>query len=299
MEENLPYLSFSRWLKDRYGLPVQKISLNAGLGCPNKDGTISREGCIFCDVNESGVEPRSVAGLSVREQLVRGIDAFQLRNPQPHKFLAYLQAGSNTHAPLDELADIYRQTLGHPEVVSASIATRPDCLPETVLALIRDVYGAMDVWIELGVQSAHEETLRRLRRHHTFAQVADAAERAKRRGFLVCLHLIVGLPGESGAEAIATAEAAAALGIDAVKLHPLVITRGSALAAAWEERPFPLIAEEEYARVVAEMLRRLPPTTIVQRLGGSGRPEVHLAPDWTRNINRVKNLIIANLNGAN
>jgi len=295
MEEQLPYLPFSRWLKERYGAPVQKISLNAGLGCPNKDGTIDREGCIFCDVNQSGVDPAKLAGLSVGEQLTRGIDAFQLRHPQPHKFLAYLQAGSNTHAPPDRLAEIYRQTLGHADVVSTAIATRPDCLPEPVLELIRDIYGDLDVWIELGMQSAHDQTLQRIRRNHTFTQVADAVERAKRRGMLICLHLIVGLPGETREETIATAEAIADWGIEAVKFHPLVITRGSALAANWERRPFPLIEEEQYAEIVAEMLRRLPSGTIVQRLGGSGRPEVHLAPEWTRNINRVKNLIVAKL----
>jgi radical SAM protein (TIGR01212 family) len=291
-DDRLPYLSFSSWLHERFGLPVRKISLNAGLGCPNKDGTLSREGCIFCDANQSGADPQEIAAMSVREQLRGQIERFQHKQKQPHKFLAYLQAGTNTHAPLERLRDIYEQALDHPDVVSLAVSTRPDCLGDDALALIAEVVRQRDAWIELGVQSAHDATLARLGRRHSFAQVADAVARAKRRGFLLCLHLILGLPGETAADMLVTADRVNELQIDAVKLHPLCITRGSALEREWRAAPLPLLTESEYADLAAAFLRRLTPGTVIQRLSGAARDDVHLAPDWAGNVNRVKKLIV-------
>jgi radical SAM protein (TIGR01212 family) len=289
---------FSQWLVDRFGAPVRKISLNAGLGCPNKDGTISRDGCIFCDVNESGVDLATIAGQSVREQLHTQIEKFKQKQRQPHKFLAYLQAGSNTHGPLDKLRRIYEEAISHPDVVSLSVSTRPDCLNDAVLDLIREVCGPrLEVWIELGVQSANDATLERLQRHHTFAQVTDAVRAVQRRGFLICLHLILGLPGETADDALRTADAVNALGADAVKLHPLAITRGSALEARWRRGEVELLTEDGYAELAAAFLRRLAPTIVIQRLTGAARDDVHLAPDWAGNVNRVRNLIFRRLAG--
>ncbi|NLH49734.1 MAG: TIGR01212 family radical SAM protein [Myxococcales bacterium] len=287
------YLPFSRWLRERYGFPVRKISLSAGFGCPNKDGTIGGDGCVFCDVNEAGPDPRSIAGLSVAEQLHRQITIFQARHPQPHKFLAYLQAGSNTYAPPPRLREVYRAAISHPDVVSLAVSTRPDWLPDEALDLLRETGGGLDVWVELGVQSAHDATLIRIRRRHDFAAVEDAVRRAKERGFLVCAHLIVGLPGETKADLLATAAAMNRLGVDAVKLHPLSVTRGSALETEWRENRLRLLDEDEYVELAAAFLETLSPHIVVQRLTGSGRPEVHLAPDWTRNLNRVKRRIEA------
>jgi radical SAM protein (TIGR01212 family) len=291
-EERLPFLTFSHWLKERYGVPVRKISLNAGLGCPNKDGTISADGCLFCDANQSGADPQAVAGLSVRDQLRRQIERFLARQRQPHKFLAYLQAGSNTYGPLDRLREVYGQALDHPDVVSLAVSTRPDCAPDEILDLIAAVAGRRDVWIELGLQSAHDATLARLNRGHNFAQVADAATRLKAHGFLLCLHLILGLPGETRDDLLATIDRVNELPADAVKLHPLSITRGSALESQWRAAPFPLATEDEYAELAAAALGRLAPGTIVQRLAGAGRREVHIAPEWAGNVNRVKKLIV-------
>lgn len=290
-EQQLPYLPFSRWLKKRYGASVRKISLNAGFGCPNKDGTISRTGCVFCDVNESGVAPATIAGRAVGRQLHDQIDALRARRPAGRKFMAYLQAGSNTHAPDEVLRDVYAQAVSHPDVVALAVSTRPDCLPESALDLIADAAAGLDVWIELGAQSAHERTLATIGRHHDFPAVVDAVGRAKARGFFVCLHLMVGLPGESVDDMVATARTVAALGLDGVKFHPLCITRGSALEALWRDGKVELLDEGQYVEAVVAMLAALPADVVVQRISGSGRPEVHLAPDWTRNINRTKNLI--------
>ena len=293
MSEILPYLAFSRWLKERYGTPVRKISLDAGFGCPNKDGTISRAGCLFCDLNESGPDPEIVAGRSVREQLNDQIEQFRRRHGATHKFLAYLQSGTNTHAPVETLREVYGQAIAHPEVVSLSVSTRPDCAPEPVLDVLHEVAGHLDVWVEFGVQSAHDHTLSAVNRGHDFAAVQDAVARCRRRDFLVCAHLIVGLPGETAADMVETVRRVAGLRVAAVKFHPLCITRGSALERQWSERPFPLLTEDAYVEAVVAMLRELPSGTVVQRISGSGRPEVHIAPDWTRNINRTKNLIAA------
>jgi uncharacterized protein len=288
-----PYVSFASWLKRRYGLPVRKISLTTGIVCPNKDGAISRSGCVFCDVNESGPDPEKVGRRSVRDQLHDQIHKFSARAKQSHKFIAYLQSGSNTYGPIDRLRDIYRQAVSHPDVVSLDVSTRPDCADDDALDLLANVAGDRDVWIEFGLQSAHESTLARINRNHTFADVANATARAKARGFFVCLHLIVGLPGETRADMLATADRVAELETDAVKFHPLCVTRGSVLEDTWLRGNLELLTEDAYAETVAAMLRRLPREIIVQRISGSGRPEVHLAPDWTRDTNRTKNKILA------
>jgi radical SAM protein (TIGR01212 family) len=241
------------------------------------------------------VDPATVAGLSVREQLCRQIAKFQAKQRQPHKFMAYLQAGSNTHAPLERLRDLYEQAVSHPDVVSLAVATRPDCLPEATLDLLASLGRNLVIWVELGAQTSLDDTLRRINRNHTFAQVVDATERARRRGFLVCWHLILGLPGETIDDAVAAADRVNELRVDAVKLHPLCITRGSVLERQWRQTPFPLLSEGEYVEWAAAVLGRLSPHVVVQRLGGSARREVHLAPEWTGNVNRLKRLIAARM----
>jgi len=291
-EPGLPYLSFSHWLRQRYGCAVRKISLNAGLGCPNKDGTVSREGCVFCDVNESGVDPERVHGHSIADQLSAEISRLRNGKTKAGKFIAYLQAGSNTHGPLEKLRDIYRQATAHPDVVSISISTRPDCVTPEVLDLIGAMCSHLEVWIELGVQSAHDSTLRRIGRHHDFARVTEAARQIKSRNFLICLHLILGLPEETRAMMVDTARAINALPIDAVKLHPLSITRGSRWAADWRPDKIPLMTETEYVAAAVDFLEALSPAIIIQRLTGGGRPEVHLAPDWCRHPHHTQRLIV-------
>jgi radical SAM protein (TIGR01212 family) len=286
-----PYLAFAPWLRERYGRPVSKLSLVSGLGCPNRDGTIADAGCLFCDEHEAGREPSTVAGRSVTEQF-RAAAAVRLARRPDTGFLAYLQAGSNTYGAMDRLAALYREVRALSGIVGVSIGTRPDLLPEPVLDLIAETFAGIDVWIEIGVQSADDATLAAIGRNHDFAAVVDAAARVRARGFLLCAHVILGLPGEGEAHVRRTAERLRAIAIDGVKLHPLVVTRGSRLEPMWRGGGVELIDEGRYVAWAVDFLERTDPRVVVQRLVGAGRAEVHFAPEWPKNGERVRRLVV-------
>ena len=288
MDAPLPYRSFSSWLNARHGGPVGKIALVAGLGCPNRDGAISRDGCLFCDANQAGHDPSVARGQGLAEQYRAQVR----RRRRGAGFLAYLQAGSNTHGDAATLAALYARVLELPDLVGVSIGTRPDLVPDGVLDLIARSFAGLDVWIELGVQSAHDATLAAIGRHHTFADVRDAFARVHERGFLTCAHVILGLPGEGQDEIRATADRLRELPLDGVKLHPLVVTRGSRLEETWRAEPFPLIGEDRYVAWAVDFLERTDPRVVVQRAVGAGRPEVHVAPEWPQDGARVRRRIV-------
>ena len=291
MDAPLPYRSFSSWLKERYGGPVAKVPLVTGLGCPNRDGTIARDGCLFCDANQAGHGPSVVGGRDLAEQYRIQVERRRDRGRRAG-YLAYLQAGSNTHGDAATLAALYAQARALPGLVGVSIATRPDLVSDAVLDLIERSFVGLDVWIELGVQSAHDATLAVIGRNHAFADVVGAVARVRARGFLACAHVVLGLPGEEDAEIRASAGRLRDLSLDGVKLHPLVVTRGSRLEAAWRAGPFPLIREERYVGWAVDFLERTDARVVVQRLVGAGRPEVHVAPAWPLEGARVRRRIV-------
>ena len=287
------YHLYSNQLKAQFGRRVHKISVDAGFGCPNRDGGRESSGCIFCDPSGSGsvgLDHR----LSVSAQLQEGKEIMQ-RKYKAQQFIAYFQPFSNTYAPLAELRRLYDEALSVDGVVGLAIGTRPDCLPDDVLDLLADYAGRTDLWLEIGVQSSHDATLQHLRRGHDYACFLDALTRARQRGLRVCAHLILGLPGESRAAILATSAEMARLQIDGVKLHLLHILAGTELGDAYQRGQIPILDQDDYVTLACDVLERLHPDTVIHRLTGDGPRDRLLAPLWSLKKWEVLNAIDAEL----
>jgi len=270
----------SSWLKKRYGAKVRKVALTTPFGCPNRDGVIDLEGCLFCDEKRAGFATGPLARQSVKEQLLSQIETMEKRAKTPQLYMSYLQSGTNTYGPDHALNKVYEQAVDHPKVVAVAIGTRPDWIDNQKLHIIEAAFKGKDIWIELGVQTSNEISLKKLNRNHTFSDSAKAINLIKKRGFFVCAHLILGLPGEKRKQMYETIGAMNAFGVDGVKFHPLSITKGAPLEKIWRKGLFPVFERIDYVELVADLLERLSCKIVIQRLVGGGRPEVHLAPNW-------------------
>lgn len=275
------YNAYSRALKIRFPWKVYKLPLDAGFNCPNRDGRVAFGGCTFC--SNASFSPNSGGPLkSIREQVEEGIAVYRKRRFGGEKFIAYFQAFTNTDAPVERLAALYDEALRHPDVVGLAIATRPDSLPEPVLDLLSDLQKRTALFLEVGLQSSHDETLRRVNRGHTFSDFVDAVERVKKRGLYLSAHLILGLPGEDRVMLLETVERVALLQIDAVKLTHLYIPRQAPLAQAHRRGELFLLTLPDYIQLVCDVLERLPARLIIERLMGELDGEDILAPRWGR-----------------
>lgn len=288
-----PYRLFSAHLKELFGCRVHKISVDAGFGCPNRGGTRERPGCLFCDPGGSGavgIDRR----LEIAAQLEQGKEVMT-RKYRAGKFLAYFQPFSNTFAPPPELRRLYDQALAVPDVVGLAVGTRPDCLGEETLDLLADYHRRTYVWLELGLQSRHDRTLARLRRGHDYACFLRAYQGAKARGLRVCVHIILGLPGESRDDLLATVAELARLQIDGVKLHLLHVLEGTELGELYRRGEIEVLDRDCYVGLVADVVERLPPATLIHRLTGDGPRQALLAPLWSLDKWEVLNAIDAEL----
>lgn len=272
------YVAFGEYLKKLFGQKVYKVTLDAGFSCPNRDGTLSRDGCIFCD--DSGSFSRLYSNsLSISEQLHLGmhkiIDRYHAK-----KFLAYFQAYTNTYKPVQQLKEIYDQVFIE-NVVGISIGTRPDCIDEEKLDLIAS-YNRNNrfVQIEYGIQSVHDKTLKLINRGHDFQCFQKACQLSKQRGLNVCAHVILGLPGENHEDMMQTAKTLASMGIDGIKIHMLAVMEGTKIHQMYQNRQINLMSEDEYIQTVCDFLELLPPDMIIQRLAGNGKRELRLQPKW-------------------
>jgi len=275
------YRDFNTYLREIFGERVQKITLDAGFTCPNRDGTLSRGGCIYCDGRGSGTGAMVQQGLSLHEQMAGGCE-FARKRYGARKFIAYFQSFTNTYAPLSTLKHSYDQALGHPGVVGLSVGTRPDCISAEILGLLRAYQDRFLVWVELGLQSAHDATLRRINRGHDTACFDRAVVSAENHGLNVCAHVILGLPGESRAMMLETARHLASLPVKGIKIHALYIVKGTPLSAMHERGDYRCLEREEYAELAVDFLERIPPHIVVQRLTGDpGHSELH-APEWVK-----------------
>jgi radical SAM protein (TIGR01212 family) len=281
----LPYRDLNSFLREKFGERVQKVTLDAGLTCPNRDGRVGAGGCLYCNARGSGTGAWG-RGLSIKEQLAAGIERLA-RRYGANKFIAYLQSFSNTYAPVARLNAIYREALDHPQVVGLAVGTRPDCLPDEVLELLAELSRDRLVWLELGLQSAHDKTLARLNRGHDAACFTTAAHRAAALGLPVVAHVILGLPGEGREHMLATARHLAALPLAGVKLHLLYIIKGSGLEALYRQGDYEPLTEERYISLTADFLEFLPPQMVIHRLTGDPHPEELVAPAWCRDKSRV------------
>ncbi|EPH6764173.1 TIGR01212 family radical SAM protein [Cronobacter dublinensis] len=265
-------------LTRRYGQKVHKLSLHGGFSCPNRDGTLGRGGCTFCNVASFADEAQQ--HLSIAQQLTQQA----VRVDRARRYLAYFQAYTSTFAEVNVLREMYQQAISQADIVGLCVGTRPDCVPESVLDLLAGYREqGYEVWLELGLQSAQDKTLRRINRGHDFACYQATARRARARGLKVCTHLIVGLPGETATDALTSLERVVETGVDGIKLHPLHIVEGSIMAKAWRAGRLTGIALEEYAATAGEMIRHTPPEIIYHRISASARRPTLLAPLWCEN----------------
>lgn len=271
------YNQFSVHLKQKFGVKVYKITLDAGFSCPNRDGTISTGGCIFCDEGGSFSQAHSNL-LSIEEQVEAGIKNLSERF-KAEKFMSYFQAYSNTYKQVKELERIYNSALNNEKIVGLSIGTRPDCVDDEKLDLIAGYKDDYYTWIEYGLQSIHDKTLRRINRGHDFDCFKRAYDKTKERGINVCVHVIFGL-WETHDEIMETARKLAELKVDGVKIHMLCALENTKLAKIYEEKAIDFMSEEEYIKTVCDFLEYLPPETTIHRLAGNGLKKNLIAPLW-------------------
>ncbi|MBK9220256.1 MAG: TIGR01212 family radical SAM protein [Uliginosibacterium sp.] len=275
------YHAYNDWVKQAHGGRMQKISIDAGFTCPNRDGNVGIGGCSFCS-NEGFTPAYLREQRHIDDQIETGLTFMRRRYPDARRFLAYFQAYSNTYATLDVLAERYRKALDHPAIAGIVVGTRPDCLPDEVLDYLADIARTHVVELEIGIESCSDAVLTECLRGHDFACSRDAIGRAAQRGLFITGHLLLGLPGESTTSLIAGAQALAGLPIDALKFHQLQIVRGTRLANLWRASPerVPLLQPAAYIDAVVDMLEYLPASVRIQRLGSEVPPTLRLSPDW-------------------
>jgi radical SAM protein (TIGR01212 family) len=275
------YNTLSDFLKKRFGCRVYKVSLNAGFTCPNRDGVKGTGGCIYCE--PATLVPKDYTeGQGITEQLSCGIEKVRKRH-RAEKFIAYFQINTNTYGDIDKLRSLYTEALRHPEVIALAVSTRPDCVDDTVLDLLKEIKEEKYLWLELGLQSANEGTLRFIKRGHTAEEFKDAVERAAERGMDVCAHLVIGLPGEGKADIINTVKFISRLPVWGVKFHQLQLIKGTPLEDMYKRGEVKTVGLEDYAALVVDCLERLSPQVVIHRLSGDVPKEFLAAPLWGAN----------------
>ena len=275
-----PYNDFSSFLSTRFPYKVQKISLNAGFTCPNRDGTVGYGGCTYCN-NQTFNPDYCRTEKSIRRQLEEGMDFF--RHKYPHmKYLAYFQAYTNTYDSLPALVSRYEEALSVEGVVGLVVGTRPDCMPDALLDYLEDLSRRTFVLVEYGIESIHEKTLTRIHRGHTFAQTVDAVTRTAQRDIPVGGHIILGLPGESREEMLQGASVLSGLPLHTLKIHQLQLIRGTHMAREYALQPadFHLFTVNEYIDLVIDFVRRVRPDMVLERFVSQSPRSLLIAPDW-------------------
>jgi radical SAM superfamily enzyme len=314
-----PYYACHLYLRHRFGQRVQKVSVDAGFTCPNVDGTVATGGCNFCD-NRSFSPSRRLPRMGIVGQLDEGIARMRTRYPNCRALLAYFQPSTNTYAPVERLRALYDEALAHPQVVGLVIGTRPDCVPDDVLDLLEElaksetqdnsrdpvevtVSDSRDptgrrcpgtyISLELGMQTMHDRSLDWIGRGHHHDAMIDAVERCRGRGFEIGSHVILGLPGESHDDMLATARELARLGVDAVKIHNLYCVKNTRLADEVAAGRVRLMERDEYVATLVDFLELLPPTMVIDRISGDAPRDFFVGPDWCLDKPAVKAAVLA------
>jgi radical SAM protein (TIGR01212 family) len=270
--------TYGQDLLKRYGMRVHKIALDAGFTCPNRDGTKGTGGCTFC--NNVSFSPVAGSRLDVPGQIAKARAAIAKRT-RARRFIAYFQAYTNTYADIAQLESLYREALAQPDVIGISVGTRPDCVSPAVLDLLDTMRGeGLEVWLELGLQSAFDATLERVNRGHTLAEYRDTALAARARGIPLCTHLIIGLPGEDESHYHATLDTVLEIGVDGLKLHPLHVVKRTMLAYQWRRGGYQPLAQVGYIRIAADLIERTPASVVFHRVTATASSNILLAPAW-------------------
>ena len=270
--------TFGQDLQHRYGEKVHKLTLHGGFSCPNRDGTIGRGGCTFCNVASFADEKNQF--VPIQQQLAARAGEVH----RAKRYFAYFQAYTSTYAEVQTLKKMYEQALTTADIVGLCVGTRPDCVPDVVLDLLAGyVEQGYEIWLELGLQTANDKTLKRINRGHDFACYAEITQRARALGIKICTHLIVGLPGDSKADNLQTLNKVVAVGVDGIKLHPLHIVEGSKMGQAFKAGRLEAISLDTYADIASEMIQLTPPEVVYHRVAASARRPTLLAPMWCEN----------------
>lgn len=284
------YNDYGTWIRRQFPYRVQKISIDAGFTCPNRDGRISTGGCIYCDnrtFNPSYCQRRH----SVTQQLEEGKRFFAHKYPDM-KYLAYFQAFTNTYAPLSQLKALYEEALQVDDIVGIVIGTRPDCVSDELLDYLAELNQRTFVLVEYGIESANNDTLLRINRGHSFEQSQEAIQRTHQRGLLTGAHIILGLPGEDAAESLRQASIISSLPINILKIHQMQIIRGTRLAEEFAANPFHIYTVDEYIQLIAEYIQRLRPDLILERFVSQSPKELLIAPHWGLKNYEFTNLLV-------
>ncbi len=293
-QAGLRYYANRFFMSERFDFRVQKVSVDVGFTCPNVDGTIATGGCTFCD-NRSFSPSRRLPRAGILGQIDQSIVRMRSRYKSCRHFLAYFQPATNTYAPVERLRSVYEQALAHPQVVGLVIGTRPDCVPDEVLDLLEELARRTYVSVEYGMQTMHDRSLDWMNRGHHHEAMIDAVRRSRGRGFEIGTHAILGLPGETHEEMLATAREIARLNLNAVKIHNLHCLKNTALADQVASGEVQLMEHDQYVQAVVEFLERLPPEMVIDRITGDAPPDYFVGPSWCLDKRAVKLAIEAEM----
>lgn len=285
----MEYLSFNKYLKDKFGQKVYRISLDGGFTCPNRDGKIDTRGCIFCSKGGSGDFAQS-RNLSITEQIESGKKRVE-KKIKSGKYIAYFQAFTNTYAPVEILRAKYSEAINHPDIVALSIATRPDCLGDDVIELLDEMNKIKPVFVELGLQTIHSESAKYIRRGYSLEVYNEAVKKLKSIGVNIVVHIILGLPNESEEDMLESVKYVCQSQIDGIKLQLLHIIAGTDLAKDYEKGLFKTLEFDEYVELIAKCVAIIPKNIVIHRLTGDGAKKDLIAPLWSADKKRVLNAI--------
>lgn len=285
----MEYLSFNKYLKDKFGQKVYKISLDGGFTCPNRDGKTGTRGCIFCSKGGSGdfAESRE---MSITEQIESGKKKVE-KKIKSGKYIAYFQAFTNTYAPVEILRQKYEEAINHPDIVALSIATRPDCLGDDVLRLLDEMNKIKPVFVELGLQTIHQKSAKYIRRGYDLSVYDKAVRDLKKIGVNVVVHVILGLPNESENDMLETVKYVCESGANGIKLQLLHVIDGTDLAKDYEKGLFKTLEFDEYVNLIVKCVKIIPKDIVIHRLTGDGAKKDLIAPLWSADKKRVLNAI--------
>ncbi len=283
------YRSLNEYLKEKFGCKVYKLALSGGMSCPNRDGTLSKSGCIFCSALGSGdFAEQRCDSIYTQIEKAKSRVANKIKTD---KYIAYFQDFTNTYAPVEYLEKIFTEAISHHDIVALSIATRPDCLPDAVLELLEKLNKIKPVWVELGLQTIHPATAKLINRQYDLSVFDQAVFNLKNRGIEVVAHMIIGLPFETEEMIYETAEYIGITKVDGIKIHLLHVLKGTKLAQMYDTGSFTLPTLEEYTNLLIGCLKRIPPHMVVHRLTGDGDKKNLIAPLWSADKKRVLNYI--------
>jgi uncharacterized protein len=290
-KNNKRYYDLKSYWRNLFGCNVHKLSIDAGFTCPNRDGHVAVGGCIYCDgrgskLRKMGALPTVAAQIQSGKKYYAG---------HADKFIAYFQTFTNTYAPAHKLKLLYDEALSEENVIGLSIGTRPDCLPAETIALLSNYARKNHVWVELGLQSIHDKTLQLTNRGHNVQQFFAAVQALSGSNINICVHIIIGLPGETDEDILATAKTLAALPVNGIKIHSLLALEGTVLGEMYKNGSIKIITKEKYVQLTCDILELMPPSMVIQRLTADGYRDIFLAPSWAMNKLNVLNDINAEL----